>query len=146
MRIGELADRSGFPTRTIRFYERRGLLPVPARDPNGYRRYGPDTTERLRFIANAQAAGLTLAEIRGVLDIRDTGTPPCAHVTDLLNTKRRAIREQLKRLRALETELGALIERSALLDPADCRLGDICHILHTADPTPHADQGGHEHA
>lgn len=137
MRIGELADRSGFPTRTIRYYERRGLLPEPARDPNGYRRYEPDITDRLRFIANAQAAGLTLAEISGVLDIRDTGTAPCGHVTDLLTAKQRAIRGQLERLRALDAELRSLIERSNRLDPADCESGDICHILHSpATDTP----------
>lgn len=137
MRIGELADRSGFPARTIRFYEHRGLLPEPARGPNGYRRYDDVTIERLRFIANAQAAGLTLAEIRGVLDIRDTGTAPCGHVTDLLAAKQRAVRAQLKQLRALDAELGALIDRSSQLDPADCDSGDICHILQpvTAPPT-----------
>lgn len=141
MRIGELAERSGCPTRTIRFYERRELLPDPAREPNGYRRYDDVTIERLRFIANAQAAGLTLAEIRGVLDIRDTGTAPCSHVTDLLAAKQRAVRAQLQQLRALDTELGALIDRSAKLDPADCDSSSICHVL---QPAPHQRSEPHD--
>ena len=63
MLIGQLADALGIPTRTVRFYERKGLLPDPERADNGYRVYDNTTLARLRFIRTAQAAGLTLAEI-----------------------------------------------------------------------------------
>ncbi len=134
MRIGQLAERCGIPTRTIRFYERRGLLPPPEREPNGYRQYRPETVDRVAFIRNAQAAGLTLAEVASVLDVRDAGSAPCGHVTDILTTKRTAVRGQIRRLRALDTDLGALIERSSHLDPADCGSDEICQILQPPDP------------
>ena len=135
MLIGELADAVGLPTRTVRFYERRGLLPEPQRADNGYRVYGDSTLNRLRFIRSAQAAGLTLAEIGNVIDIRDNGESPCSHVDRLLDTKLTEIRERREQLVVMERELEVLVERSRQLDPAECREGDICHILRT-DPDP----------
>ena len=129
MRIGEVGERCGLPARTIRFYERRGLLPEPQREANGYRRYDPSVIDRVRFIRNAQAAGLTLTEIRGILDIRDTGAAPCDHVDGLLRAKQTEVLDQIARLRVLETELRALINHSAHLNPADCGSDEICHIL-----------------
>ena len=71
MLIGQLADALGIPTRTVRFYERKGLLPEPERAENGYRVYDDTTLARLRFIRTAQAAGLTLAEIASIIGVRD---------------------------------------------------------------------------
>ena len=119
----------------MRFYERRGLLPEPQRADNGYRVYGDSTLNRLRFIRSAQAAGLTLAEIGNVIDIRDNGESPCSHVDRLLDTKLTEIRERREQLVVMERELEVLVERSRQLDPAECREGDICHILRT-DPDP----------
>jgi len=84
MKIGEVAERSGVPAKTIRFWEDHRLLPAPARTPVGYREFDPAILERLAFIRHAQAAGLTLEHIRQVLDIRDDGQPPCVHVAGLI--------------------------------------------------------------
>ncbi len=129
MLIGELADVLGVPTETVRYYERRGLLQEPARAANGYRIYTEATLARLRFIRSAQAAGLTLAEIRGIVETRDEGTAPCSHVADLLAAKLDEVRDRQLQLAALETEIEALIERSYHLDPANCTDTEICHIL-----------------
>lgn len=129
MFIGDLAGAVGLPTRTIRYYERRGLLPEPQRARNGYRVYDDSTLGRLRFIRTAQAAGLTLAEVGSIIDLRDEGTAPCAHVDALLKTKLAEVRERRSQLAALEEELDQLLDRSRSLDPADCRNTDICHIL-----------------
>lgn len=129
MRIGELATEAGTRPETIRFYERRGLLPQPLRSVNGYRTYDSAALARLRFISAAQAAGLTLEEIGSVIELRESGTVPCAHVGDLLNLKLDEIHERQQRLAALETELQSLIQRSDELDPADCTDTAICHIL-----------------
>ena len=129
--IGELADAVGLPTRTVRFYERRGLLPQPQRAPNGYRVYDDAALSRLRFIRSTQAAGLTLAEIRSIIEIRDSGAAPCTHVDTLLDAKLSEVRQRRQQLAALEHELEQLVERSGQLDPADCTEGDICHILKT---------------
>jgi MerR family copper efflux transcriptional regulator len=73
MRIGELARQSGVPATALRYYEQLGLLPDPDRTESGYRAYGEEAVDRLAFIRAAQAVGLTLAEMRQVLGVRDAG-------------------------------------------------------------------------
>lgn len=129
MNIGQLASTSGVPAQTIRFYEKRGLLPEPQRQPNGYRVYDRSAIDRIAFIRRAQRSGLTLNEIGGVLDVRAEGRTPCSHVSHLLTTKLIDVTAQMNELRTLRRELETLIDRSRLLDPADCTDGEICHIL-----------------
>lgn len=135
MRIGQLADAAGLAARTIRFYERQGLLPTPVREANGYRDYDDAALDRLAFIRAAQGAGLTLADIRGVIATRNGGRAPCTHVTELLTAKLEEIHRRREHLDALEGELVLLLDRSRRLDPADCTSRDVCHILRppTAD-------------
>lgn len=132
MLIGELADAAGVAAQTVRFYERRGLLPHPARGGNGYRNYDESTLTRLRFIGSAQAAGLTLAEIGSIIDLRDDGSVPCGHVTGLIESKLQEVHTRILDLTALQAELEALRARSRRLEPADCTDADICHILTTS--------------
>ena len=73
MTIGRLARHAGVGIDTVRFYERRGLLPEPARTPSGYRLYTRQTTERMRFIRRAKALGFTLDEIKSLLELQDLG-------------------------------------------------------------------------
>ncbi|MGA8211123.1 MAG: MerR family DNA-binding protein [Nocardioidaceae bacterium] len=134
MRIGKVAGTAGLPTQTIRFHERRGLLPEPPRGPNSYRDYDLSTLPRLRFIRSAQAAGLTLVEIAGILGLRREGAAPCAHVRSLLVARRHAVQERRGELAALEAELADLIDRSDRLDPADCSDAWICHIIGPDEP------------
>lgn len=129
MLIGELADAAGVTSQAIRFYERKGLLPNAERGANGYRVYDESTLTRLRFVNVAQTAGLTLSEIGSIIDLRDDGTVPCAHVTALIDTKLDDVRTRIRHLAALQAELEALLEHSRQLDPADCADDDICHIL-----------------
>ncbi|SDY92915.1 DNA-binding transcriptional regulator, MerR family [Modestobacter sp. DSM 44400] len=129
MLIGELAGAAGLPSQTIRFYERRGLLPEPERGANGYRTYDESTLTRLNFIHSAQAAGLSLAEIGSIIDLRDDGNVPCTHVASLIDSKLADVRARIRTLDVLEAELEKVIARSHRLDPADCTDADICHIL-----------------
>ena len=129
MNIGELSTTCGTPTQTIRFYERRGLLAEPERQPNGYRTYNQEAVDQIAFIRRAQRAGLTLAEIGGVLDVRSEGLAPCGHVASLLTAKLADVTDRMRELRTLRRELEALIDRSEQLDPTDCTDDDICHIL-----------------
>ena len=98
MRIGEVSDRAGVPAKTIRFWEDRRLLPPPARTPAGYRDYGTAVLERIGFIRQAQAAGLTLDAIGQILGIRDGGQPPCAHVTALITQRLGEVEARLAEL------------------------------------------------
>ena len=131
MLIGELADAVGVTSQTVRFYERKGLLPDAERGNNGYRVYDESILARLRFINVAQAAGLTLSEIRSIIDLRDDGTVPCAHVATLIDSKLADVRARIRHLASLQAELEALLEHSRLLDAADCADDDICHLLTT---------------
>lgn len=117
------------PTQTIRHYEKRGLLPPADRAANGYRTYDTSAVDRIRFIQRAQAAGLTLAETAGVIQVRSDGTAPCQHVDALLSKKLADVDARIAELHQLRGELTALIERSARLDPSDCRADEVCHIL-----------------
>ncbi len=135
MLIGELADAAGLPSQTIRFYERQGVLPEPERGANGYRTYAASTLARLHFVQTAQAAGLTLAEIGSIIDLREDGNVPCAHVASLIDTKLANVRARIRDLAVLETELENLIDRSRRLDPADCTDAAICHILSASPPS-----------
>src|SRR5262249_56855262 len=81
MLIGELAASAGLSAKAIRFYEEAGLMPAPPRTPGGYRDYPPGAAGRLAFIRQAQAAGFSLAEIRGILRVRDGGHAPRWHGT-----------------------------------------------------------------
>ena len=130
MLIGELSKRANVPTKTLRFYEDVGVLPEPARTPSGYRDYDDSALDRLRFIASAQAAGLTLTEIREVIGIRDDGSAPCQHVAALLDAKSAAVARQISELRRLQGELDRLRNRAAKVDPADCAPGSVCEVLH----------------
>jgi DNA-binding transcriptional MerR regulator len=111
LRIGELARRSGVPAHTIRFYEARGVLPRPPREANGYRAYGREAVDILRFVRQAAGLGLSLAEIREIVAIRGGGRPPCAHVHRLLQARARVLDRQVRELlelrRRLRASLGA---------------------------------------
>ncbi|MDJ0311753.1 heavy metal-responsive transcriptional regulator [Arthrobacter sp. H35-D1] len=133
MRIGELALATGVNTQTLRFYERRGLLPLAEREMNGYRHYDQAAASHIRFIRGAQAVGMTLADIKSILVIRQDGKVPCEHVTALLIRKLEDVRARQQELALLETELQNLIDTSRDLDPVDCTAGSVCQII----PHPH---------
>jgi len=91
-RIGEVAAAVGLNPKTLRYYEEIGLLPPPPRTATGYRLYDEEAAERLRFILQARAVGLTLEEISEIMRLRGDGQEPCAHVLALLDRKLMAIR------------------------------------------------------
>jgi DNA-binding transcriptional MerR regulator len=129
VRIGELAERTGTTTKTLRFYERAGLVPEPQRTAAGYRNYDEGVVVRLSFVKAAQAAGLTLAEIRGVIAVRELSGPPCQHLTALLDTHAARLDQRLGELMAMREEVEQLRERARELDPAGCTAGGVCHVI-----------------
>jgi DNA-binding transcriptional MerR regulator len=129
VRIGELATQAGLTVKTIRFYEQARVLPEPARRPSGYRTYEASAVARLRFVKAAQAAGLTLAEIRQIIAVRDRSGPPCRHVTDLLDAHAADLQRRIAELTALRAEVSRLRNRADGLDPAQCGDDDVCHVI-----------------
>lgn len=79
LRIGQVAQRAGVSVDTVRFYERRGVLPPPARRASGYRSYTNTAVERIQFVRALQGLGFTLDEIIDVLNAVDAGTATCAN-------------------------------------------------------------------
>jgi DNA-binding transcriptional MerR regulator len=129
MRIGELAAATGVAAKTLRFYEDQGLLPEPERTPAGYRDYPSEIADRVGFIRHAQAAGLTLRQIREILDVRDGGHAPCRHVANLVAQRLADVEARLRELHDTKAHLQALQQRLADLDPADCPPSTICAAI-----------------
>lgn len=129
MRIGMLADQSGLSTQTIRYYESIELLPDPGRTASGYRVYGVDAVERLRFIRDAQASGLTLAEVQSLLALKDAGQGTCAHTLSFLERHLADIDAQIDRLQVARSEMAALVERAQRLDAAECTDPNRCQVV-----------------
>ncbi|MEV7267781.1 heavy metal-responsive transcriptional regulator [Micromonospora aurantiaca] len=129
MRIGELADVTGTTTKTLRFYEASGLLPPTARTSGGYRDYGDDAIARLDFIRRGRIAGLTLAQIRDILTVRDAGDTPCGHVRQLLAEQIDAIDAQLADLHALRATVVRLHDSVTNAEPETCHPEQVCRYL-----------------
>ncbi|PKQ18521.1 MAG: heavy metal-responsive transcriptional regulator [Actinobacteria bacterium HGW-Actinobacteria-8] len=129
MRIGELAQQTGLTTKTLRYYEQIGLMQEPDRHANGYRDYGDDAIERLRFIRDSQAAGLTLAETGEILGMKAAGESTCAHTRDLLARHLADVDAQIDRLLATRTELRAMAERAATMNPESCNDPARCQVI-----------------
>lgn len=145
MRIGELADRTGTTTKTIRYYEQIGLLPEPDRDFNDYRNYSEEAVDRLEFIRDAQATGLTLTEIASILELRGQGEATCHHVINLLERHTAAIDKHIKNLRQTRKKLASLTDRARDLDPADCVDPNRCQTISLAEGEHLTTQQGGKH-
>jgi DNA-binding transcriptional MerR regulator len=115
--VAELAAAVGVPPDTVRYYERTGLLKPPRRTSAGYRSYDDGAVDRMRFIQGAQRLGLRLADIRTLLEIRDTGTCPCEPAGDLLRRRLAEVDAEITRLVALRAEMAAMADA---LPAADC--------------------------
>ncbi|HEY9855318.1 MAG TPA: heavy metal-responsive transcriptional regulator [Stenomitos sp.] len=115
--IGDLAKRVGTNPKTIRYYEDLGLLSEPERTESGYRRYAESDVERLRFILNAKALGLSLNEIKDIVDLWASGTAPCGHVSRLLEDKLSMLDAKIQELTAFRDGLRAYKDRIDALGP-----------------------------
>jgi redox-sensitive transcriptional activator SoxR len=109
MRVGELAARAGVNVETLRYYERRGLLPEPARGPGGHRRYDEETLRFIRAIKEAQAVGFTLAEIEEYLRAVRRSGAPSEELRIRMAAKIDAIDGQFARLRRMREELARVV-------------------------------------
>lgn len=98
--IGRLAREAGVNLETVRFYERRGLLPRPPRSASGYRLFPKDAARRLRFIRRAQELGFSLAEIRDLLSLRMSAT---AKRTDVRKRAEAKIADIDAKIRSLDS-------------------------------------------
>lgn len=133
LQIGALSDQTGVPARTIRYYERIGLLAPASRGENRYRLYEAKDAERLRFIRSARALDFSLQEIAQVLAARDRHEPPCGHVMDLIQSHIDEVERRIQELEALRSELTNLYEAGQGL-PEDVHMRScVCHLIRISD-------------
>lgn len=100
LRIGELSAASGVSRDALRYYEKQGLLPRSRRTSGGFRQYDAVTVDRIRFIKQAQSHGLTLREIRDLVNHKSAGRARCRRVRDLLAKKIAELEEHRRELDA----------------------------------------------
>jgi len=108
LKTGELAARTGCNIETIRFYEREGLLPAPARGENNYRLYTDTHVERLVFIRHCRSLDMGLDDVRMLLKIRDNPEQNCGDVNALLDERIGRVASHIRNLQALEVQLKTL--------------------------------------
>lgn len=117
LRVADLAAAVGIGADTVRYYERIGLLPEPPRSPAGYRLYGADAVERLRFVQGCQRLGLRLKDIADLLAVRDTGVCPCEPAEQHLRRRISEVDAELERLMTLRAQMVAMADA---LPSAEC--------------------------
>lgn len=111
MKIGELAQVAQCTVETVRYYEKAGLLPAPARTPGNFRLYGPAHLERLRFIRNCRALDMSHDEIHTLLRLADQPAEGCGAINAVFDLHMAHVDERIKELAQLKQQLGALRER-----------------------------------
>jgi MerR family transcriptional regulator, copper efflux regulator len=123
--IGNVARRAGVRPSAIRYYETQGLIRPAVRGVNGYRFYGEDAVRMLLFVKRAQALGITLKEIKPLVNMASHGQQPCSHVKKLARNHLREIDRKIRELQALRNELRTLLRRKA----GQPQENEICPII-----------------
>lgn len=128
--IGKLAELADVSANSVRFYEREGLMQIPAKTDCGYRIYGSEAVNRLRFIKQAQQCGFTLAEIQALLQLRDRPSACCSDVRSKVIEKKLQLEARIKAMKTMSNLLDGLI--------AECNDGarpaENCSILAALSP------------
>lgn len=119
--IGELSRRTGCNVETIRYYERIGLLPTPARRGR-YRHYGAEDVGRLIFVRRARELGFTLDEVRALLGLAAGGQRACAEVREIATAHLAEVRAKVADLRAMERVLADAVRRCDTGEAPGCPL------------------------
>lgn len=132
MNIGDVAQRSGLPAKTIRYYEDIGLI-TPMRDSNGYRRFRDSDLHKLAFLGRARALGFTIEDCRTLLALYDDKTRASADVKDLAQAHLNKIEEKIVQLQSMRDTLSDLVDSCAGDNRPDCPILSDLATLPEAD-------------
>lgn len=127
--VGQVARRVALKPSAIRYYEAHGILPSCPRLPNGYRVYGEDTVAQLNLLRRAQAFGMTLDEIKELLELTARGSRPCERVRHLARRRLAHVDLKIRELELLRDQLRRLVRRRA---PRAMRPGELCPMIERA--------------
>jgi Cu(I)-responsive transcriptional regulator len=122
MTIGELARKTNSKVETIRYYERIGLLPSPARTAGNYRSYSADHLDRLSFVRRSRDLGFSLDQVRALLDLADQRDRPCDAVDAIAKEHLAEVDRKIADLQALRRELDSMITQCGCGLVAECRI------------------------
>lgn len=126
LKTGDLARLAGVNSQTLRYYERRKLLPGPRRTESGYRLYDDDAVRRIRFIKKAQYLGFTLEEILDLLTLRADSDTPCIEIRDRAVRKIDNVKDKIRELRRIERALSAVAAQCTGRGPVtDCPILEV---------------------
>lgn len=125
MRSSQVAEKAGVNVQTLRYYERRGLLPQPERLDSGYRAYGTDAVRIVRFVRRAQHLGFSLDEVDSLLDLANGGPRDCNAARRMAREKIAQLDDKIVSLSAMRESLTRLVETCDLSrSRRDCPLID----------------------
>lgn len=127
--VGKLAKAAGVSADTIRFYEKHGLIPEPARTGAGYRLYDRLALRRVRFIRKAQAIGFSLAEIRRILNLRGSGAETCRCVFSIAEATLEETERKIRELTQLRASLQSHLERWKGELPCEDVAAEFCALI-----------------
>ncbi|NJN51092.1 MAG: MerR family DNA-binding protein [Gammaproteobacteria bacterium] len=131
MRVAELASAAAVTPDTVRYYSRIGLL-QPTRTPgNGYKAFNAADLSRLKFIRQAQELGLTLQEVRDVLEEAQAGASPCPLVRELVTRHLDELRGKIRDLTQLESRLASALDVWSNMPDGVPRGDHVCHLIET---------------
>lgn len=136
--IGEVARRSGVKVSTIRYYEQIGLLPTPARTDGNRRYYAKYDVHRLAFIRHSRELGFEIDAVRTLIELQDDPNQSCETADRIAKARLVEVKQRIRSLNALKTELDAMIEGCKCGRVSDCRVievladhGKCTHVDHT---------------
>ena len=128
MKIGEVAKAAGVGIDAVRFYEREGLIPEPARRPSGYREYSSDVVLSLRFIKRAKDLGFSLKEISELLSLEGSPEATAGDVKRLAEEKLSDLEEKIRSLQGMRRALRKVVDECPGRGPTSS-----CSILGSLD-------------
>lgn len=137
MKISDAAAASGCHLETIRYYERVGLMPQPARTASGYRAYSLAEVERLRFISRGRELGFSLEEIRSLLRLDDDPKMLCGEVDVIARTHLADIHQRIDELHRMAAELEQVIAQCAGGERGHCTILHALRDMETASECTH---------
>lgn len=109
MKIGQAARQAGVNVQSLRYYERRGLVPPPERLDSGYRLYTPEEVRKVKFIKNAQKLGFALKEVEDLLELRVSRRAQCGRVQRKAGARLRDVESKIEKLKILRRVLKDLV-------------------------------------
>lgn len=133
MRTSEVAAQAHVNTQTLRYYERRGLLPEPERTQSGYHAYTPDAVRVVRFVKRAQQLGFTLDDIEDLLHLADGGPASCEEARAMAGTRITDLQQRIDELAGMRDALARLVDTCD--QPRAERDCPILHDIETAAAT-----------